>query len=61
MRWLLLNGEMFVNLKDAQVLAGDYREHYNHHRPHGALGSLAPAEFVVREVEQLESVQGLSS
>ncbi len=61
MRDELLNREVFANLKEAQVLAGDYREHYNHHRPHGALGYLTPAEFAVREVEQLESVQRLSS
>lgn len=57
----LLDREIFVNLKEAQVLAGDYREHYNNHRPHGALGYLTPAEFAVREAERLESVQRLSS
>lgn len=61
MRDELLNREVFANLKEAQVLAGDYREHYNNHRPHGALGYLTPAEFAAREVEQLESVQRLSS
>ena len=69
----LLNREVFVNLKEAQVLAGDYREHYNHHRPHGALGYLTPMEFAELEklsghnygprgrVEELESVPRLSS
>jgi len=57
----LLNREVFANLKEAQVLAGDYREHYNHSRPHGALGYLTPAEFAAREAEQLEFVQRLSS
>ncbi len=61
MRDELLNREVFANLKEAQVLAGDYREHYNHHRPHGALGYLTPAEFAARDAEQLESVQRLSS
>ena len=37
---LLNRGEVFANLKAAQVLAGDYREHYNHGRLHGALGCL---------------------
>jgi putative transposase len=41
----LLNREVFANLKEAQVLSGDYRDHYNHYRPHGALGYLTPAEF----------------
>ena len=40
----LLNREVFANLKEAKVLAKDYREHYNHHKPHGALGYLTPAE-----------------
>jgi hypothetical protein len=29
------------------VLVEDYREHYNHHRPHSALGYRTPAEFAV--------------
>ena len=57
----LLNREVFANLKEAQVLAGDYREHYNQSRPHAALGYLTPTEFAAREAEQLESVQRLSS
>lgn len=57
----LLDREIFINLKEAQVLAGDYREHYNHKRPHGALDYLTPAEFVAREAEPLEYVQRLSS
>jgi putative transposase len=57
----LLNREIFANLKEAQVLAGDYQEHYNHSRPHGALGYLTPVEFAARKAEQLESVQRLSS
>jgi putative transposase len=40
MRDELLERELFVNLKEAQVLLEDYRDHYNHHRPHGALGYL---------------------
>ena len=57
----LLDREVFANLKEAQVLAGEYREHYNQSRPHGALGYLTPAEFAAREAEQLEFVQRLSS
>jgi integrase-like protein len=33
MREELLNREMFANLKEAKVLAEDYRDYYNHHRP----------------------------
>lgn len=67
MRDELLERELFVNLKEAQVLLEDYRKHYNCHRPHGALGYLTPTEFAAIEVlagpgpsEQLESVQRLS-
>ena len=69
MRDELLDREVFANLKEAQVLAGEYREHYNQSRPHGALGYLTPAEFAAIEAltgqgpgpsEQLEYVQRLS-
>ena len=65
----LLERELFANLKEAQVLLEDYRDHYNHHRPHGALGYLTPVEFAAIEAlagrgsgpsEQLESLQRLS-
>jgi putative transposase len=69
----LLDRELFANLKEAQVLAEDYRQHYNHHRPHGALGYLTPAEFaefhelplqdpaVGEETEKLQCVPRLPS
>jgi putative transposase len=69
MRDELLDREEFANLNEAKVLAEDYREHYNHNRPHGALGYLTPVEFAAIEAlanqgsgpsEQLESVQRLS-
>ena len=68
----LLDREVFANLKEAKVLAKDYRDHYNHHRPHGALGYLTPAEFAAiealraqssvptEELKELESVPRLS-
>jgi putative transposase len=49
----LLDREVFASLKEAKLLAEDYREHYNHRRPHGALGYLTPAEF-----GQLEKLSG---
>lgn len=66
----LLDREMFVNLKEAKVVAEDYRHHYNQQRPHGALGYLTPMEFAAIEAlwhqaagatEGLESVRRLSS
>ncbi len=50
----LLDRAIFAKLKEAQVLLEDYRSHYNHNRPHGALGYSTPAE-------QLECVRRLSS
>jgi len=69
MREELLNREEFANVEEAKVLAEDYREHYNHHRPHGALSYLTPVEFAAIEAlsaqssvpaEELESIQRLS-
>ena len=37
-----LNGEMFYTLKEAQVIIEDWRNHYNHIRPHSALGYKPP-------------------
>src|SRR5215204_4617089 len=67
----LLKREMFVDLLEAKVLVEDYRGHYNHQRPHSALGYQTPAEFAVAadlekkvenagKPEELESVLTLS-
>ncbi|HZY66557.1 MAG TPA: integrase core domain-containing protein [Rubrobacteraceae bacterium] len=69
MRDELLDREVFANLKEAKVLLENYRDHYNYHRPHGALGYLTPVEFAAIEAlsaqssvptEELESIQRLS-
>lgn len=39
----LLNGEIFYTLKEAQVLIEQWRQHYNHVRPHSSLGYKPPA------------------
>lgn len=39
----LLNGELFYTLKEAQTIIEDWRNHYNHVRPHSALGYKPPA------------------
>jgi putative transposase len=41
----LLAVELFSCLAEAQVLIEDWRVDYNHHRPHSALGMMAPAAF----------------
>ena len=52
---------------EAKVLVEDYREYYNHNRPHSALDYQSPAEFVAatdlgskEETEELGSVLTLS-
>src|SRR3712207_5156404 len=45
----LLDREVFANLREAKILAEDYRDHYNHPRPHGALGYLTPTVFAAIE------------
>jgi putative transposase len=51
----LLDREVFANVKEAKVLAKDYRDHYNKQRPHGALGYLTPAEFAAIEALSAQS------
>jgi putative transposase len=41
----LLNVEEFGSLLEAQVLAKEWRQQYNHVRPHSSLGYRTPAEF----------------
>jgi len=38
----LLNGEIFYNSKEAQVLIEEWRQHYNSVRPHSALDYRPP-------------------
>ncbi len=53
----LLNGEIFYSLKEAQVLTGRWRVHYNTRRPHSSLGYRPPAPAAVesRELSPLAS------
>jgi len=39
----LLDGEIFYSLKEAQIIVGEWVKHYNHERPHSALGYRPPA------------------
>jgi putative transposase len=41
----LLDVEQFSCLAEAKVVISDWREDYNHNRPHSSLGMLAPAVF----------------
>ena len=39
----LLDGEIFYSLIEAQIIVGEWVKHYNHVRPHSALGYRPPA------------------
>jgi crotonobetainyl-CoA:carnitine CoA-transferase CaiB-like acyl-CoA transferase len=39
----LLNGEIFYSLKEAKIVIGQWRKHYNTIRPHSSLGYRPPA------------------
>jgi putative transposase len=41
----LLAVELFSCLAEAQMLIEDWRQDYNHHRPHSALGMMTPVAF----------------
>ena len=43
----VLNREIFFTLKQAQVIEGMWRKHYNQVRPHSALGYEPPAPEAV--------------
>ena len=38
----MLNRELFTSLAEAKLLASEYRDEYNHRRPHSALGYQTP-------------------
>lgn len=41
-----LNESWFLSVEDAQEKVAEWRQHYNRHRPHGALGNRPPVEFL---------------
>ena len=53
-RWIFLNGH------EAQIVIEDWRQEYNHRRPHSSLGYLPPAAFAeqARTLTQLGLVRG---
>lgn len=54
-----LNETAFRSLTHARALIAEWRDDYNHHRPHTSLGGLTPAEFASRS-DQDQSNNGLS-
>ena len=57
----LLNGEIFYSLTEAKVLIEQWRIHYNHLRPHSALGyrPSAPQTFTAHRADQPFAHNGL--
>ena len=45
MRELCLNQHFFTCMEDACIKIQEWRNEYNHHRPHSALNQLPPAQF----------------
>ena len=43
-----LNDTLFSTLPEARSAITAWKEDYNHHRPHSALGNLPPAEFATK-------------
>ncbi len=47
-----LNIEDFANLTEARVVIEDWRNDYNHHRPHRALDGKTPAAYATQWARQ---------
>lgn len=43
-----LNQHWFRSLREAEQIIDQWRDHYNHIRPHSALGYIPPVEFAKR-------------
>ncbi|MBS4073033.1 MAG: transposase [Algoriphagus sp.] len=43
-----LNDTLFSTLNEARSAITAWKEDYNHHRPHSALGNMSPAEFAMK-------------
>ncbi|PNL18809.1 IS3 family transposase [Micrococcus sp. FDAARGOS_333] len=50
-----LNINSFYSLLHAQVIVGDWKDEYNHHRRHSSLGYLPPAEYARQCTHQIET------
>ena len=45
-----LKREIFYSLKEAQVVIGTWRDHYNRVRPHSSLGYRPPAPVTLQAI-----------
>ena len=56
-----LNREWFYTLKEAQIIIEDWRQEYNHIRPHSSLNYLPPTPRVVISMLPPSAVSGLQA
>lgn len=56
----MLDVEEFSCLAEAQVVIGDWREDYNHRRPHSSLGMLTPVAFAAEHSIELATLGPLA-
>ncbi len=56
----LLGVELFSCLAEAKVMVADWREDYNHHRPHSSLGMNAPGQFAASWRHSAETAKGIT-
>ena len=54
----LLNRELFYSVKEAKVLAENWRLEYNHHRPHSGLNYKTPAAFAATCIASASASSG---
>lgn len=57
----LLNGQLFDNITEAQILLDRWRQEYNHYRPHSSLGYLSPKAFISLSVHDQRRILTRSS
>ncbi len=50
----LLSSEIFYSLKEARIVIEQWRQHYNHKRPHSSLGYRPPAPAAYSDMKSLE-------
>ena len=56
-----LNVQQFWSIEDARQKIEAWREDYNHHRPHSALGHLTPSEYALRGQQSESSAARFSN
>ncbi|EAQ34249.1 transposase [Nitrobacter sp. Nb-311A] len=53
-----LNDTLYSTLSEARSTISSWREDYNQHRQHSALGNITPAEFATKSTLEKQAAQG---